>query len=225
MMHNSGMDKTYTITDVARLLGVKVKTVQRWDREGRLKAAGRTVTDRRYYTEEQIRTFRQEMAHHEPRQTVVYCRVSSQSQRPDLKNQRRVLEEFCLARGLAPAEYVEEIGGGMNFHRKKFLALMDAIEAGSVGTVIIAHKDRLTRFGYEWFERFCQRHACDIVVLNQEHLSPEEELVQDLLTITHVFSARLYGLRNYRKTLQEALDADVSPQNPVEPDAGASDIL
>ena len=94
-----------------------------------------------------------------------------------------------------------------------------------MGTLIIAHKDRLTRFGYEWFARFCQRHACDILVLNHEHLSPEEELVQDLWTITYVFSARLAGLRNYRKKLQEALDADVSPQNPVEPDAGASDIL
>ncbi len=219
------MDKTYTMTEVARLLGVKVKTVQRWDREGRLKAAGRTVTDRRYYTEEQIREFRQEMEHHGPRQTVVYCRMSSQSQRPDLKNQRRVLEEFCLARGLAPAEYGEEIGGGMNFHRKKFLALIDAIEAGTVGTVIIAHKDRLTRLGYEWFERFCRRHACDIVVLNQEHWSPEAALVQDLLTITQVFSARLYGLRNYRKKLQEALNADVGPQNPVDPDTGTSDIL
>ena len=213
-MHNSGMDKTYTKTEVARLLGVKVKTVQRWDREGRLKAAGRTMTDRRFYTEEQIRQFRQETAHHGPRQTVVYCRVSSPSQRSDLKNQRRALEEFCLARGLAPAEYVEEIGGGMNFHRKKFLALMDAIEAGTVGTLIIAHKDRLTRFGYEWFARFCQRHACDIVALNQEHWSYEEELVQDLWTITHVFLARLAGLRNYRSKLLEALDADVSPQNP-----------
>ncbi len=208
------MDKSYPITEVARLLGVKVKTVQRWDREGRLKAAGRTVTDRRFYTEEQIRQFRQETAHHGPRQTVVYCRVSSPSQRSDLKNQRRALEDFCLARGLAPTEYVEEVGGGMNFHRKKFLALMDATAAGTVGTLIIAHKDRLTRFGYEWFARFCQRHACDILVLNQDHLSPEEELVQDLWTITHVFSARLAGLRNYRKKLQEALDADVSPQNP-----------
>lgn len=176
-------------------------------------------------TEEQIIQFRQETAHPGPRQTVVYCRVGSQSQRADLKNQRRVLEEFCLARGLANVEFVEEIGGGMNFGRKKFLALMDAIEAGTVGTLIVAHKDRLTRLGYEWFERFCQRHACDILVLNQEHLSPEEELVQDLLTITQVFSARLYGLRNYRKQLHETLDADVRPQNPVGPDAGASDVL
>ena len=82
---------------------------------------------------------------------------------------------------------------------------MDAMEAGTVGTLIIAHKDRLTRFGYEGLERFCQRHACDIAVLNQEHWSPEEDLVQDLLTITQVFSARLYGLRHYRKKLQEAL--------------------
>jgi putative transposase len=64
---------------------------------------------------------------------------------------------------------------------------MDAIETGTVGTLMIAHKDRFTRFGSEWFERFCQCHACDIVVLNQEHWSPEEELVQDLLPITMSF--------------------------------------
>ncbi len=210
---------------VAKILGVTVKTVQRWDREGRLKPAGRTVTNRRYYTASQVVRFRQESHQARPRQRVAYCRVSSQSQRPDLKNQRRVLEEFCVARGLANVEFVEEVGGGMNFGRKKFLALMEAVDAGQVETLVVAHRDRLTRFGYEWFAHFCQQHTCEIMVLNQEHLSPEEELVQDLLTITHVFSARLDGLRNYRKRLKEALHADVSAQDPAQSDAGSNPVL
>lgn len=219
-MYNSVMEKTYTVTDVARFLGVNVKTVQRWDREGRLKPAGRTVTDRRYYTEEQIMQFRQETSKHGPRQIVAYCRVSSQAQRSELKNQRRAVEEFCLARGLANVDFVEEIASGMNFTRKKFLALTDAIDSGTVGTLILAHKDRLTRFGYEWFERFCQRHGCDILVLNQEHLSPDAELVQDLMSVTQGFSDRLSGLGQYRKKLQEALGTDAGVPNPAKSNAG-----
>ncbi len=80
---------------------------------------------------------------------------------------------------------------------------------------MLAHKDRLTRFGYEWFERFGQQHGCKILVLNQEHLLPEQELVQDLLSITQVFSARLYGLRNYGQSLKEAIHAYVSAQDPT----------
>ncbi len=220
------MERTLSSHEVAQLLGVNIKTIQRWDREGRLTPARRTATGRRYYTEDQIRAFRhQPLALPRAQKIVAYCRVSSQSQRPDLKNQRRTLEQFCTARGLANVEFIEEIDGGMNFHRQRFLALMDAVDAGEIATLILAHKDRLTRFGYAWFERFCQQHGCEILVLNQEHLSPEQELVQDLLTITHGFSARLYGLRHYRKSLKEALHADVSTQDPAPSDAGSDPVL
>jgi predicted site-specific integrase-resolvase len=77
-----------------------------------------------------------------------------------------------------------------------------------VSYLILAHKDRLVRFGFQWFEGFCEEHGCELLVLNQEKLSPEQEMVQDLLTIVHCFSARLYGLRNYRKKLDEALKSD-----------------
>jgi putative resolvase len=97
---------------------------------------------------------------------MAYCRVSRQGQRPDLRNQRLALEPFCAARGLVGVEFIEEIGGGMNFRRSKFLALMDAVDAGEIPTLIVVHRDRLTRFGYEWFERFCQQHGCEILVLN-----------------------------------------------------------
>ena len=89
------------------------------------------------------------------------------------------------------------------------VALMDRIEARQVSVLVIAHKDRLVRFGLSWFERFCAEHGTESLVLNNEQLSPEQDMVQDLLTIVHCCSARLYGLRNYRKKLNEALAEDV----------------
>jgi predicted site-specific integrase-resolvase len=139
---------------------------------------------------------------------IAYCRVSSTAQKPDLKNQRTVLEEFCTARGLANVEFIEEVGGGLNFKRKQFLVLMDDIGMRQIKTLVIAHRDRLTRFGFEWFEHYAKINGCEVLVLNQERLSPEQEMVQDLMTIVHCFSSRLYGLRNYNKKLKEALEQD-----------------
>ena len=81
---------------------------------------------------------------------------------------------------------------------------MEMIELGQVRCLIIAHKDRLVRFGYEYFEAFCKRHHTEIVVMNGEIMSPEQELVRDLIAIVTVFSARLHGLRSYKKVLKEA---------------------
>lgn len=206
------MEITMSTGKAAKLLGVTVKTLQRWEREGRLIPAARTDSNRRLYTETQIRHFLgTQGSGRAPTKLVAYCRVSGAAQRPDLANQRRVLEEFVVARGLASVEFIEEVGDGLNFKRKKFLALMDEVGRGEIKTLILAHRDRLTRFGYEWFEHYAQSHGCEILVLNQERLSPEQEMVQDLMTITHCFSARLHGLRNYRKKLDEALKAAEPP--------------
>jgi putative resolvase len=206
------MDDTLTVAAAAKRLGVTVKSLQRWEREGRLIPAGRTATNRRVYTHEQIAQFQglRLNSGQEATRVIVYCRVSSAAQKPDLKNQRRVLEEFCVAKGIANVEFVEEVGGGLNFNRKKFLSLMDDIGTRQVKTLVLAHRDRLTRFGFEWFERYARHNGCELLVLNQERLSPEQEMVQDLMTIIHCFSSRLYGLRNYKKKLKEALEQDIN---------------
>jgi putative resolvase len=121
----------------------------------------------------------------------------------------RVLEDFCAARGVAGVECVEEVGGGLNLERPKFVALMDRIEARQVSHLVIAHKDRLVRFGFSWSSDFAPSTAPSLLVLNNEQLSPEQEMVEDLLTIVHCFSAHLYGLRNYRKKLKEARKEDI----------------
>jgi putative resolvase len=89
------------------------------------------------------------------------------------------------------------VGSGLNYNRKNFTALMDRVERGEVAEILIAHKDRLVRFGHDWFERFFANHGTTITVMNIQSLSPEEEVTQDLLSIIHCFSSRLHGLRRY----------------------------
>ncbi len=74
--------------------------------------------------------------------------------------------------------------------------IIEEIELGRVQRLIIAHQDRLVRFGFEWFAAFCERHGTELVIVSGDSFSPEHEFVQDLLSIMHVFSARLSGLRS-----------------------------
>ena len=72
-----------------------------------------------------------------------------------------------------------------------------------IKTIIVTHKDRFVRFGYDWFEKFCMKFNTTIVVVTNEELSPQEELAaQDIVSILHVFSCRLYGLRKYKKQIE-----------------------
>jgi len=198
------MYNTFSVGEAARRLGKTVKTLQRWDRNGTLVAI-KTPSGRRAYSVELLRKAMGLADETTDRTAVAYCRVSSQAQKPDLKNQRRVVEDFCIARGLANVEFIEEIGGGLNFKRKLFLSLVDRIIAGEVWRLILAHKDRLARFGFELLAHLCRTHKCELLVIDSEQLSPEVEMVNDLMAITHCFSSRLYGLRNYRRALKEAL--------------------
>jgi putative resolvase len=208
----------YSVTTFAKQIGVSVKTLQRWDREGKLPAK-RTVSGRRYYSEQDLAVALNLEAVPIARRTVAYCRVSSPAQRPALANQRAALERYAQEKQIRIDEWIIEIGGGLNFERKRFLKLVDAIVAGEVKRVVIAHQDRLVRFGFALLKHVCEQQQTELVVMNTETLSPEQELVQDLITITHCFSARLYGLRNYRKALEKALRDENRAQDPHEPDS------
>lgn len=203
------MENTYNIAQAAQYLGFKVKTLQKWDREGRLIPAYRTPTNRRVYTQSQLDDFIGRQTEEQRTRIIAYCRVSSTSQKPDLNNQLAIIREYCTKAGLQNVEYISEISGGLNFERRRFLEICDAVERNEVKILIIAHKDRLIRFGFEYFRRMLSKHHCELVILDNAEMSPEQEMVQDLMTIIHCFSSRLYGLRNYRKSLKEALKEDL----------------
>ena len=178
------------------MVGRTVHTLQRWDREGRLPAK-RTATNHRYYTyEDYLRVLGREPRE---RHAYAYLRVSSPAQRPDLANQRKAVEQFCIQAGKEVKDYLEDTGSGLDYKRKNFLYLMEMVEYGEVSEIVVAHKDRLVRFGFDYFKKFCADHGCRITVMNAESLSPQEEMVKDLFSIVHCFSSRLYGLRRYKE--------------------------
>ncbi|MFB6349909.1 IS607 family transposase [Moraxella sp. ZJ142] len=190
----------------AKIIGVSVSTLRRWDNEGVLPAK-RTGFNQRYYTDDDIALVRQRNGVvPEDKKIVVYCRVSSKAQKDDLASQLSAMQQFCLARGIAVDEWHEEIGGGLNFKRKVFLSLMYRIIDGEIKQLYVAHKDRLARFGFDFFEEMAQRQGCQIIVANQEQLSPQQEMVEDMLAIVHSFSSRLYGLRKYKSKIKNLIE-------------------
>ena len=192
------MLRAYRPHEFGKMIGRSVQTLQRWDRVGILHAQ-RTLTDRRFYTHDQ---YLQIIGHKaKERKIVAYSRVSGSAQKPDLMRQQEAIEQFCIAAGKPVAEWLQDIGSGLNYKRKNFVALLEMVERGEISEIVIAHKDRLVRFGYEWFEKFCEDHGAAITVMNAESLSPEAEMTQDLLSIIHCFSSRLYGLRKYKKQI------------------------
>ena len=198
-IENTSNITNYKTKDFAELLGVSVKTLQRWDREGTLKA-NRTPTDRRYYTYSQYLQFKGIDTENDTRQIVIYARVSTRDQKDDLQDQVSFLRQFCNARGVIVDQCIEEYGSGLNYNRKKWNQLLDEVMEQTIKTIIVTHKDRFIRFGYDWFEKFCMKFNTTIV--NNEELSPQEELAQNIVSILHVFSCRLYGLRKYKKQIE-----------------------
>jgi len=196
------MDNTYSPKQFGQLIGRTTNTLQKWDREGILKAH-RSPTNRRYYTHDQYLAYRGLVAQEQAR-IIAYARVSGPAQKPDLANQIAALESYSNTHEIKVDEWMQDIGNGLNYKRKQFTRLFEMVELGQVKMIIIAHRDRLVRFGYEWFEAFCERHGTRIVVIYGDNLSPEKEMVEDLLAIVTVFSARFHGLRSYRKVLKDA---------------------
>ena len=196
------MEHTYSPKNFSKLVGVSVFTLQRWDRNGTL-TAHRTPTNRRYYTHEQYLQYRG-LISNEHGKTIAYARVSSPSHKKDLLMQKDALRAYCVEHQIKVDQWIEDIGSALNYQRKGFNQIIEEIELGHVKRVVIGYEDRFVRFGYDWFEAFCERHGTEIVVTNGEAFSPEQELVKDLLAIVTVFSARLHGLRSHKNAIRAA---------------------
>ena len=186
--------------EMAKRLGVTVRTLQIWDKKGTLKAH-RTPTNRRYYTEEQYLEYIGQSTSNN-RKNVAYARVSTHGQKNDLKNQIDFIRQYVNAKGIILDETITDIGSGLNYNRKKWNQLLKEVMDNQIDTIFITYKDRFIRFGYDWFERLCKMHNTEIVVLNNIETSPTQEMIDDMVSIVQVFSGRLSGLRKYQTKIQ-----------------------
>lgn len=195
----------WKVGEFGKLIGVSVSTLRRWEREGRL-IPERTLGNQRVYTETHIALARNIKNGQTPDKAIIYCRVSSSSQKEDLSRQIAAMEQFCMSQGVPITEVISEIGSGLNFKRPKFLRIIQSAIQGEIRWLYVAHRDRLCRFGFELVEQIVQWGGGEIVVANAQSLSPDEELTADLLSIVQCFSSRIYGLRKHKAKVKKIVD-------------------
>ena len=198
------MEKIYNVTQFAEMIGKSVKTLQKWDRDGILKAY-RSPSNRRYYTHRQYLDYIGESGTTE-KVNVIYARVSTRNQVDDLKNQLEFLKQFCINQGIPISNIYSDFGSGMDYSRKKWNTLIDDCFDGKIKTIIVSHKDRFVRFGFDWIANLLEKlTGTKILVIENIATTPENELIQDLISIIHAFSCRVNRLRKCEKKLEKEI--------------------
>lgn len=193
-----------SIGKAAAELGVAQETLRRWERSGKI-TSERTPKGHRRYDLAKCRGINV-ASKLNSKHTIAYARVSSHDQSADLQRQVSVLESFCAKHGWT-FEILQDLGSGLNYGKKGLKKCIKAICSGSVERLVITNKDRLLRFGAELIFSLCEQFGTEVVIINaSDDTSFEDDLVQDVLEIITVFSARLYGSRSRKnKKLLEAL--------------------
>ncbi len=199
-------------SEVARIFGVTRAAVIKWIKTGKIRAIEVHGRWRIPYSEVE-RLLRGEVLR--PRRVAIYARVSGSTQRDDLERQLRALREW-VRKTYGDVEVVEvtDIGSGINAKRRGLWKLIDLARKRQVDAVIVAYKDRLTRFGFEYLEELFKAYGVKVVVAFQEEPKDYmQELVEDLVAIVTSFAARIYGKRSkkYKRVVKAVEDAIKDP--------------
>jgi len=189
------MKKYIGLKETSELLGVSTKTLQRWDSEGRL-VPFKTDGGHRRYSYDKIINYYEDNSNQKDKITICYCRVSTKGQEDDLNRQIETLSNYCAAKGYQ-FKTIKDIGSGLNYKKNGLKELITLITNKEISRVVINYKDRLVRYGYEIIELLCEQNNISIEIVNQsEDKTFEQELVDDVLSLITVFSAKLYGSRS-----------------------------
>lgn len=188
---------TISIGEAAKELGVSVDTLRRWSDRGKIRFERTPSGHRRFYLADIKKITPRDLRQLNERITINYARVSSHDQKNDLIRQIQVLEAFSGSNGWQ-FETIQDLGSGLNYNKKGLRKLLTRILKGDIGRLVITHKDRLLRFGAELVFAICEEMEIEVIIINKspEELSFEQELVQDMIELVTVFSARLYGARS-----------------------------
>ena len=192
------------IGKAAKLLGVSIDTLRRWEKNKKI-VSYKTKGGHRRYNINKLTGFGKRK-NVDKKLTLGYARVSSHDQKKDLERQIKLLEAYCASNGWR-CELLKDLGSGLNYQKKGLKELIKKICSHSIERLVLTHKDRLLRFGSELIFSLCEQFSIEVVIINaSENTSFEDDLVQDVLEIITVFSARLYGSRSRKnKRLLESL--------------------
>jgi len=180
------------LSTYAKKLGLTYKTVWRLWKEGKLDA---------YQLPTGTVIVREEIKDKLPNKICIYTRVSSSENKDNLKRQAERLKEYAIARGYQIYKIVEEVGSGVNDNRKK---LSQILKDKDYNKLIVEHKNRLTRFGFNYISILFNQLGKEIEVVNETDNS-KQDLMQDFISIITSFCARLYGLRRSKRKTEKII--------------------
>ena len=194
------MEKHLRLSQVEEILGVSSKTIKKWESEGKLRSIRTQGNQRRIPESEVIKLLNMEQE--KPNKVIAYARCSTQKQKENLERQIERLKQYCETHG-HDYEIYSEIASGLNDKRRQLLKIISRVSQGDISEVVIEYKDRLTRFGFRFFEEFFNTYGTKITIIEDEMVKElEQELVNDLISLVTSHSARLYGRRGGRKTIK-----------------------
>jgi putative resolvase len=196
------MGKMISISKVSELTGVTVKTLKIWDNQGNLKAKYKTAGGHRRYDLDDIETFLgiTSVPKSTQRNIFIYCRVSTkkQEQSGNLERQKERLIKYCNERQYNIIDIFQEVASGLNDKRRELTKMFRRL--AEVDTVIVEYPDRLARFGFNYLNEFSKSFNVAVEVIEEKSkLEPDEEMVNDLISVVTCFSARMYGAMGGRK--------------------------
>ena len=185
--------KRIKLSEYAKLHSVTYRTAWNWYKAGKIKNAFKDEYGNVLVEIEEETPFENKVA--------IYARVSSNENKSNLEAQAERLKQYAIAKGYQIVHIVKEVGSGVNDNRKKLLKLL---QQDDYGVLLVEHKDRLTRFGFNYIKTLLEKDKKRIEVVNEAE-DDKSDLMQDLVSILYSFSARLYGLRRSKRKTEKII--------------------
>jgi putative resolvase len=193
------MSKLLTIKQASEYLNVSQDTLRKWDKSGKLNSLTTSGGHRRYLQED-LDNFIGIINNKSEDINIVaiYSRVSSheQKQKGDLDRQSQRLSEYCAKKKYNVGYIIKDIGSGLSDTRVGFIKLSNLVISKKINKVIIEHRDRLTRFQYNFIEMMYKSYGVEIIYIEKNDVTQEEDLVADIVSLMASFSGKIYGRRS-----------------------------
>ena len=195
-------EKFYKISEVVKLLGISKPTLYNWEKQGLLKIQRSKSGGLNFISQSELDKIQnKETNNKENEKIVIYCRVSSTVNKNNLKTQKERLLNYCNAKGYKVEKIIEEFGSGINDKRPKLEKLL---KEQDFTKIVVEHKDRLSRFGFNYLEVLLNKNNIDIEVINNVD-TDEEDIIQDFISIITSYCVRIYGKRRSKRNTEKLI--------------------
>lgn len=185
------------LSTYAKKLGITYKTAWNWFKQGKLDAyqmgTGTIIVNEEKEAEKQKKTKR----------IAIYGRVSSSENKKNLEKQVERLKDYCGAKGYKISKVCSEVGSGINDKRPKFLSLL---KDKNIDIIVVEHKDRSTRFGFNYIQTLLSLQERRIEIINEVENGKGEDLMQDFISIITSFCAKIYGQRRSKRKTEKIIE-------------------